>query len=63
MKTIVYVDRNLSIGIAVGLVGNQLKKGQSSGSRVGFNWLIQDYVSQDESSKITRDIKELLPEV
>jgi len=62
MHTLVYVDRQLAVAIAVKLVGIQLHRGQSHRVGGAFNWIIQAYVSRDENVSFTTDIRELLPE-
>lgn len=62
MHTLVYVDRNLAVAMAVKLVGLQHHSSKTEGAGGSFNWLIQAYVSRDDSLGITTDIRELLPE-
>jgi len=62
MRTLVYVDRQLAIAMAVKLIGLQISEERSTGGGGSFNWLIQAYVSHDASTGITTDIRELLPE-
>ena len=62
MHTLVYVDRELAIAMAVKLVGLELNKQKTNTGSGGFNWLIQANVVHGETTGIMTDIRELLPE-
>lgn len=62
MHTLVYVDRRLAVAMAVKLIGLELNRTQSRERGGAFNWLIQAYIDHGETTGISTDIRELLPE-
>ncbi|MEO9875145.1 MAG: hypothetical protein ABJM26_20600 [Anderseniella sp.] len=62
MSFLVFVDRPLSISMAVSLVGLEIENTRTSGLQGGLSWLIQTNYSEDQSSSVMRDIREMLPE-
>lgn len=62
MHTLVYVDRQIAVAMAVKLVGLEQHKQSVNTGAGGFNWLIQANVEHSESTGIMTDIRELLPE-
>lgn len=62
MHTLVYVDREMAVAMAVKLVGLEIHKQKTNTGTGGFNWLIQAYVAHGETTGIVTDIRELLPE-
>jgi hypothetical protein len=48
--------------MAVKLVGLELHRNRTNTTGGGFSWLVQAYVSRDESVGSTTDIREILPE-
>lgn len=62
MNTLVYVDKQLAVAIAVKLIG--LLLGQSERERKGItlNWLIGGSISVDEAKSAVQDLREMLPE-
>lgn len=63
MNTLIYVDRELLVGIGAMLVGVSQQETTRKGYGASLNWLIQSNVSIDDSLGVTRDIRELLPEL
>lgn len=62
MHTLVYVDRQIAVAMAVKLVGLEQHKQNINTGSGGFNWLIQANISHGERTGIITDIRELLPE-
>lgn len=56
MGTLVYVDRPLSVMMAVPLLGVQSQKTVERTVGTGFNWLIQGHVEGTAAASILRDI-------
>jgi hypothetical protein len=58
----VYTDRDLTIAMAVPLIGVQSERLVEHDQTAGFNWLVQARIGRGESSSVMQDIRELLPE-
>jgi hypothetical protein len=62
MNTLVYVDRELAVAMAVQLIGLESQQSRKRGVGGAFNWIVQLNVADETASSVTVDVRELLPE-
>lgn len=61
-KTLVYVNKNKIVGLAVPFIGSEVEVVRQVSASGGFNWLLQSEISTVKQEGVVTEIRDLLPE-
>ena len=61
-KTLVYVNKEKIIGLAVPYIGSEVEIVRETSASGGFSWLLQGEVSKTKQEGVKTQIRDLLPE-